>query len=212
MTAPAKFRRLLTTAAAIAAALLATTAWSLSSDNELQMDVTANNSKSVASRTGAANDPDITDLDGNVVITRGSIKIHAAHARMYRVPSGAKDANAGKFSHIVLTGKPAHMEQLHDGDCGLMTADANTIDYKPLTNLADLTGGVKVVQAGHGESRSEHLIYNTQTGDMESGDNSPTSRVHMIMEPGGAKPPERTDNCGYPAAAKKKADAGSGKS
>jgi len=126
-------------------------AWCLSSDNDQPMDVTANTSKSVASKTGAANDPDITDLDGNVIITRGSIKILADHARVYQIPSGARDANAGKYSHIVLTGKPAHMQQLHDGDCGLMTAEANTIDYKPPTNLAELTGNVKVVQAGRGE-------------------------------------------------------------
>ncbi|HZW75622.1 MAG TPA: lipopolysaccharide transport periplasmic protein LptA, partial [Caldimonas sp.] len=159
--------------------------------------------------TGAANDPDITDLDGNVIITRGSIKIHADHARVYRIPSGAKDENAGKYSHIVLTGKQAHMQQLHDGDCGVMTADANTIDYKPLTNLAELTGGVKVVQAGRGESHSEHMIYNTDTGEMEAGDPSAASRVHMIMEPSSAKLPQRSDNCGFPASAtpKKKAEA-----
>ena len=188
---------------ALAALALASTAAALSSDNDQPMDVTANHQKSVASRTGAANDPDITDLDGNVVITRGSIKIHADHARIYQIPSGAKDANAGKFSHIVLTGKQAHMQQLHDGDCSMMTADANTIDYKPLANMAELTGSVKVVQAGRGESHSEHMIYNTQTGDMESGDNSPTSRITMRMEPGGAKAPERTDNCGFAPAKKK---------
>ena len=186
--------------------LLATQqAWSLSSDNDQPMDVTANTSKSVASKTGAANDPDITDLDGNVIITRGSIKIHADHARVYQIPSGAKDPNAGKYSHIVLTGKPAHMQQLHDGDCGLMTADASTIDYKPPTNLAELTGGVKVVQAGRGESHSEHMLYNTDTGEMEAGDSSASSRVHMIMQPGTAKLPERSDNCGFPGAPKAKA-------
>ena len=177
--------------------LIAQATWALSSDSDLPMDITANSSKSVQSRTGAASDPDITDLDGNVIITRGSMKIHADHARLYRVPSAAKDANAGKFSHIVLNGKQAHMQQLHDGDCGLMTADANTIDYKPITNLAELTGGVKVVQAGRGESHSEHLIYNTDSGDMEAGDPSNTSRVHMVMEPSSEKPAPRTDNCGF---------------
>jgi len=176
----------------------------LSSDNDQPMDITANQQKSAQSKTGAANDPDITDLDGNVVITRGSIKIHADHARIYQIPSGAKDPNAGKFSHMVLTGKQAHMQQVHDGDCGLMTADANTIDYKPLTDLAELTGGVKVVQAGRGDSHSEHMIYNTDTGDMESGDNSPDSRVRMHMEPKGATPAPRTDNCGFPGTPKAK--------
>jgi lipopolysaccharide export system protein LptA len=189
----------------MAALLSASLAWALSSDNDQPMDLNANTSKSVASKTGAASDPDITDFDGNVVITRGSIKIHADHARVYQIPSAAKDPNAGKFSHIVLTGKPAHMQQLRDGDCGLMSADANTIDYKPLTNLAELTGGVKVVQAGRGESHSEHMLYNTDTGEMEAGDNSPTSRVHMVMEPASAKLPERSDNCGFPGAPKTKA-------
>jgi len=185
---------------AIAASLAMAPAWALTSDNDQPMDITANNSKSVSSKTGAANDPDVTDLDGNVIITRGSIKIHADHARIYRVPTGTKDANAGKFSHMVLTGKQAHMQQLHDEDCSQMTADANTIDYKPLTNLAELTGNVKVVQGGRGESHSEHMIYNTSTGEMEAGDNSPGSRVHMIMEPSAAKPAPRSDNCGFPAA------------
>ena len=186
-------------------ALVAQSAWPLSSDNDLPMDVTANSSKTVSSRSGAASDPDITDLDGNVIITRGSIKMHADHARLYRIPSAANDENNGKFSHMVLTGKQAHMQQLHDGDCGLMTADANTIDYKPIANLAELTGNVKVVQAGRGESNSEHLIYNTNTGDMEAGDPSNASRVHIVMEPSTAKPAPRTDNCGFAPATKTKA-------
>ncbi len=187
------------------ALLTAQQAWSLSTDNDEPMDVTANTSKSVGSKTGLADDPEITDLDGNVIITRGSIKILADHARIYQTPSAAKDPNAGKYSHIVLTGKPAHMQQLHDGDCGLMTADASTIDYKPPTNLAELTGGVKVVQAGRGESHSEHMLYNTDTGEMEAGDNSAGSRVHMIMQPGTAKLPARSDNCGFPGTPKSKA-------
>ena len=190
--------------ALIVLAAIAGPAWALSSDNDQPMNVDANRQKSVGSKTGLANDPDITDLDGDVVITRGSIKIHADHARVYQIPSGAKDPNAGKYSHIVLTGKQAHMQQLHDGDCGLMTADANTIDYKPPTYLAELTGAVKVVQAGRGESHSEHMLYNTDTGEMEAGDSSASSRVHMIMQPGTAKLPERSDNCGFPGTPKAK--------
>ncbi len=209
MSHPAKTKRSLHLLLGLGAVLWQPAAWPLSSDNDQPMDITANYSKSVGSKTGDANDPEITDLDGNVVITRGSIKIHADHARIYRIPAGAGDPNAGKYSHIVLTGRQAHMQQLHDGDCGLMTADANTIDYKPLTNLAELTGGVKVVQAGRGESRSEHMLYNTDTGEMEAGDASAGSRVHMVMEPAAAKLPQRSDNCGFPAAAsaKKKAEA-----
>ena len=189
----------------LAAVTVTPLAWALSSDNDQPMDVTANHQKTTQSKTGAASDPDITDLDGNVIITRGSIRITADHARLYQIPAGAKDPNAGKFSHIVLTGKPAHMQQLHDGDCSPMSADANTIDYKPPANLAELTGNVKVVQGGRGESHSEHMIYNTDSGDMEAGDSSAGSRVHMTLEPSSAKPAARSDNCGYPAKAKKPA-------
>ncbi len=198
---PLRLRCLL---AGVLLALSALQCQALSSDNDQPMDVTANHQMSAQSKTGAANDPDITDLDGNVIITRGSIKILADHARIYQIPSGADDPNAGKVSHMVLTGKQAHMQQLHDGDCGLMTADANTIDYKPLTNLAELTGNVKVVQAGRGESHSEHMIYNTDSGDMEAGDTSATSRVHLVIEPKEAKPAPRTDNCGFPGTPKAK--------
>src|SRR4029079_8967326 len=127
------------------------------------------------------------------------------HSPACKTARGAGNPNAGKYSPIVRTANPAHMQQLHDGDCGLMTAEANTIDYKPPTNLAELTGNVKVVQAGRGESHSEHMLYNTDTGEMEAGDSSAGSRVHMIMQPGTAKLPERSDNCGFPGTPKAKA-------
>jgi lipopolysaccharide export system protein LptA len=173
-----------------ALALAATgTAFALKTDKDQQTNIDANYSKRVDSKTGTANDPDVTDLDGDVVITKGTIKMTSAHATIYSIPSGAKTANAGKVARTVLTGKQAHMQQLHDGDCSLMTADADKIDYNPFTNIADLSGNVVVVQAGRGEFRGQHIIYNTDTGDMESGDmTSNAGRVHMVMEPGDKKP------------------------
>jgi hypothetical protein len=50
--------RLLPLTTGLVVALFATAAWPLASDNDQPMDITANNSKSVASRTGAASDPD----------------------------------------------------------------------------------------------------------------------------------------------------------
>ncbi len=175
----------------------ASSAFGLKTDKDQQTNIDANYSKRVDSKTGTANDPDVTDLDGNVVITKGTIKMTSAHATIYSIPSGAKTANAGKVARTVLTGKQAHMQQLHDGDCSLMTADADKIDYNPFTNIADLTGSVVVVQAGRGEFRGQHIIYNTDTGDMESGDmTSAAGRVHMVMEPGDKKPaPAASPNC-----------------
>jgi lipopolysaccharide export system protein LptA len=179
---------------------LSADALALKSDRDQQMLLDANRQTSSQSQTGNANDPDITHLDGNVVMTQGSMKGRGDHAVIYKNPSGVLDAkgNAGKMTRVVFTGKPAHMQQVHDDDCGLMTADANTIDYNVETGVATLTGQVLVVQKGKGESHSEHMIYNTNTGEMESGDNSPTSRVHMVMEPKTEAPAPTTNNCGFP--------------
>lgn len=197
-------KRNVITACGTAALLLAGQAFALKTDKDQPANVDANYSKSVQSKTGAANDPDVYDLDGNVIITRGSIKMTAAHATVYRIPSSAGGPNAGQMSRVVLTGKQAHMQQVHDGDCALMTANADKIDYNPLTNLAELTGGVVVVQGGRGEFRGEHMIYNTDTGDMESGNKAePSGRVHMIMEAKTQTPATSPNNCGFPAGAAK---------
>jgi len=182
--------------------LVASNAFALSSDRNQPMLIDANYQKSTQSQTGKAGDPDITKLDGNVVVTQGSMKAHADHATIYKNPSGVADKNGGVggITRVVLTGKQAHLQQVHDGDCGLVSADANTIDYLNATGIATLTGGVIVVQKGKGEFHGEHMIYNTNTGEMESGDLSSTSRVHMVMEPKSEQAAASSENnCGYPA-------------
>jgi lipopolysaccharide export system protein LptA len=191
-------------AAACAVLVLAQSAFALSTDRRQPMNIDANYQKSTQSRTGKAGDPDITQLDGNVVMAQGSMQAHADHATIYRNPSGVVDANgnAGSLTRVVLTGKPAHLQQLHDGDCGLMTADADNIDYDNLTGIALLTGNVTVIQHGKGEFHGERMRYNTNTGEMESGDSSASSRVHMVMQPKSQQPkPAANADCTKAAAA-----------
>jgi lipopolysaccharide export system protein LptA len=191
----------------VAAAMLIVTghAFALKSDKDQPMNIDARYQKTVQSKTDLAKDPDITDLDGDVVMTQGSVKSHGDHATIFRIPAAATDANAGKIVRVILTGKQAHMQQINDGDCSLMTSNANKIDYNPITYIAELTGGVVVNQAGHGEFHGEHMIYNTDTGDMESGDKtSSAGRVHMVMEPKTEKPAASSNNCGFPVSPKAK--------
>lgn len=193
--------RLITFAAAVC---LAQAAFGLSTDRSRPMNIDANYQKSTQSRTGKAGDPDITKLDGNVAMTQGSMQAHADHATIYRNPSGVADANGntGSLTRVLMTGKPAHLQQLHDGDCGLMTADADTIDYDNLTGVALLTGNVTVIQHGKGEFHGERMRYNTNTGEMESGDASPSSRVHMVMQPKSQQPKTAANaDCSKAAAA-----------
>lgn len=165
------------------------------------MDVKADYSKITQ---GSDSAPGITYLKGNVQVNQGSMKAHGAEATMYQHPANAKDAQgndiSGSVQRVVLTGKQAHMEQKQDSDGGLMTADADKIDYNSDTSVMVLTGGVTVVQAGRGEFHGTQMTYNTNTGEMESGDNTPANRVHMIIQPK-AKPAASGSPAANPAGA-----------
>ncbi len=196
-----KSKLIIVTAGVAGGLIYAAGAAALSTDRDQQLFIDANHQKSTQSTSGTAKDPNITYLDGAVVMTQGSMKARGDHATIYQNPSGVLDADgkSGSLTRVVLVGKQAHMQQVHDGDCNLMTGDADNIDFHNDTSLAVLTGHVVVVQKDKGEFHGEHMIYNTKTGEMESGDNSPTSRVHMIMEPKNSSPaPVSTNNCGFP--------------
>jgi lipopolysaccharide export system protein LptA len=124
--------------------------------------------------------PGTTYLRGNVRVVQGTMKANAAEATIHQKANG-------DVQRIVMTGKQAHVEQRQDGG-GLMTADADQIDFDNDTSVAVLTGNVTVVQAGRGEFHGEKMTYNTNTGEMESGDVGGGSRTHIIMQPTRAKP------------------------
>jgi lipopolysaccharide export system protein LptA len=183
--------------------------FALETDRQQQMNIDANYQKTVQSQTNNENDPDITNLDGNVIITQGSLKATGDHAVIYKNASGVADesGNIGGIRRLVLTGKPAHIQQVHDIDCSLMTADALNIDYNNITGIAVLTKHVIVIQKGKSEFHGENMVYNTNTGEMESGDTSPANRVHMVIEPKTQTPvPATTNNCGFPGTPKPKTE------
>ncbi len=103
--------------------------------------------------------------------------------------------------------KLAHLQQVHDGDCSLMTADAANIDYNNITGIAVLTKNVTVVQHGKSEFHGEKMTYNTVTGEMEGGDASAESHVRMVLQPTNktAAAPS-TNNCGFPGTPKAKSE------
>ena len=154
------------------AVLAAPLAHALGNDRDKPMDVTADYSKI---NQGKDKKPGTTYLRGNVRVVQGTMKANAAEATIHQKANG-------DVQRIVMTGKQAHVEQKQDGG-GMMTADADRIDFDNDTSIAVLTGDVKVVQAGRGEFHGEKMTYNTNTGEMESGDTNASSRVHIIMQP-----------------------------
>ena len=128
-----------------------------------------------AKHTDAYNAPNtITTLTGNVKITQGTLLLTGDLAKIYL------DANS-TISRVVVTGKPAHIQQLDDNG-NLMTGNAAELDYDNIHEIAVLTGQASVKQQGRGEFHGDKLTYNTQTSQI-TGDSGGDGLVHGVFLP-----------------------------
>lgn len=132
----------------------------------------------------------VTTLTGKVVLTQGTLKATGDVAKVYM------DADQ-QISRIVITGKPAHIQQLDDNG-NLMTGDAQTLDYDNVNGIATLIGQAVVHQQGRGEAHGDKLTYNTQTSYM-TGSSGSDGLVHMIFLPK-PRPASTATPAGKPAA------------
>jgi lipopolysaccharide export system protein LptA len=162
-------------------------AHALSSDKQQNMLINADYSKIVQNKDNKQ--PGVTYLSGHVTMDQGTTRARGDEATIYQHAPNAKDAQgrdiSGDVQRVVLIGKTrqAHLEQKQDAG-GLMTAESDKIDYNADTSIAVLTGNVVVNQPGRGEFRGAYMTYNTNTGEMESGDKASASqRVQMVIVP-----------------------------
>jgi lipopolysaccharide transport periplasmic protein LptA len=116
----------------------------------------------------------VSTLQGNVVITQGTLKATGDQAKVYF------DGNS-QISRVVITSGPAHIEQLDDSG-NLMQGNAASIDYDNIKGIAVLSGNASVTQKGRGEAHGDKLTYNTQTSQM-TGDSAGDGMVHMTFLP-----------------------------
>lgn len=154
---------------ALACALLLASgaAHARSSDRNQPMDAEADHTSYFADDEGK---PSV--LTGNVVITQGSLRIHAARADVYQ--------RRGTVSRTVLTGSPVRLSQQMD-DGTPLNVQANRVDYDMQTEIVTLTGGVSVSQP-RGSMRGERVVYNMKTGEVQSGGQG-GGRVRMTIQP-----------------------------
>ncbi|EIM02383.1 sugar transporter [Rhodanobacter thiooxydans] len=138
------------------------------SDRQQEMQVAAKNFD------GFQKPNSVSTLTGNVVITQGTLKATGAQAKVYF------DADT-QISRVVITGSPAHLEQLDDNG-NLMLGDAATLDYDNLKGIAVLSGNASVTQKGRGDARGDRLTYNTETSQM-TGESAGDGMVHMTFKP-----------------------------
>ena len=127
---------------------------------------------------------------GNVLLTQGTLKATGVLATAYL------DAN-NSITRVVITGSPAHIEQLDDNG-NLMRGDAASLDYDNIKQIAVLTGNASVDQKGRGNAKGDQLTYNTQTSQM-TGESHGDGLVHMTFVPT-PKPAEASKPSASPAA------------
>ena len=111
---------------------------------------------------------------GQVHITQGTLQATGDLARAYL----DSDNNV---TRVLLTGSPAHIQQLDDSG-NLMQGEAATIAYDNVKGIAVLTGHAMVKQQGRGEAHGDKLTYNTGTSQM-TGESHGDGLVHMIFKP-----------------------------
>ena len=172
---------------ALALILAPLAAEALTSDKQQNMLINSDHAKIVQNKDN--NQPGVTYLTGNVTMDQGTTKARGDEATIYQHAADAKDAQgrdiSGDVQRVVMLGKKkqAHLEQQQDAG-GFMTAESDKIDYNADTSIAVLTGNVVVNQPGRGQFKGATMTYNTNTGEMESGDKeSSGQRVQMVIEP-----------------------------
>ncbi len=122
----------------------------------------------------------VTVFTGDVVLTRGSIIVHANRAE------ATQDAAGNKNVHVV--GTPVTFEQMND-DGDKTEGQCNDFVYSTKTDIAILTGRARV-KKGDNEVIGDKLTYNTKT-QIYSANSMPTNgvnttktgRVTVILQP-----------------------------
>ena len=143
-----------------------------SSDRNQPMDVQADNSDAMMQ------DESDSTLNGNVIITQGTLEIKADRAVIRR--------SKGDIDKVTLTGSPVVMKQINDSG-EPMNAQAATIVYTLSSDLILLRGNVTIEQP-RGSMRGENVKYDLKTGRLNGGGDG--SRVSMRILPKNKAPEE----------------------
>lgn len=157
--------------AGLLAAVVAGSALARSSDRNQPMDIDAGRQE------GTFDGDSVNILSGGVNIRQGTLDIRSARAELSLV--------GGNPTRAVLTGSPVVLRQQMD-DGTPMTARASRVDYDLRTEVVVFTGNVQIEQP-RGSMSGERVVYNLQSGRVESGGEG-NGRVRMRILPRNARP------------------------
>ncbi|MCL7713315.1 lipopolysaccharide transport periplasmic protein LptA [Stenotrophomonas sp. CPCC 101365] len=161
----------------LAAALLPAPGMARESDRNQPMNVDADHSE--GNLTGGNGR---YRFSGNVVITQGTLEVHADTADVFQ--------KNGETERVVFSGKQATLKQQMD-DGSWMNARADNLDYNVNSEVIVLTGNYKV-DSERGSNSGQRMVYNTRTGDLQSGGDG--TRVRTVIQPKAKAPAAAGEN------------------
>lgn len=150
---------------AAAALLIAGPVLAKSSDRNEPMNIDA------GAQSGTLAGDGKTVLSQGVIITQGTLDLRSAEAEIH--------LRNGEPVRVVFTGRQATLKQQLD-DGSWMDAKADRIDYDVSGEIITLTGNYSVVSA-RGTNAGQRMVYNTRTGEMNSGGDG--TRVRTVIQP-----------------------------
>ena len=153
----------------LAALALPMAAPAKTSDRNQRTNVVAGNSDCSVNEDGPCL------LAGGVHITQGTLDIQSATADIKRGgDSGFRSAH--------LVGAPVKVKQQND-DGGWINATASQVDYNAENDTSIFTGDAVVQQPSRGSISGGCIVYNSRTGQVQSGGAAGGGSVSMTFEP-----------------------------
>jgi len=152
----------------------------LSTDSDQPMNIEAD-------RVDIDDEKGTNTFKGNVVITRGSIRISGDKVVVYR----DKEKNLDKV-HAV--GKPAHFQQTPDNKSVPVVAEAEELFYDSVKEILIMRRNGKITQGGD-TFTGDHIIYDSKRNKITAKNTRSTTstgtnkgRVHITIQPKNKSP------------------------
>lgn len=159
---------------ALSLTTLATTTYALSTDREQPINIVAD-SATIDDAKG------IAIYEGNVVVTQGTILIHANKLTLTYT-------NKQSLKQAIAEGNPATFQQTPDNKKGEIHATANRMEYQAEDDRLNLTKDAKVWQDKDSFTGAK-ISYDTKDGVIraEKGSDKDSARVSVTIQPAKTK-------------------------
>ncbi len=145
-------------------------AWAKSSDRNQDMIIDAGH------QNGSYEGNSKIVLSKGVTVTQGTLDIRSSTGEIFM--------NNGEISRAVFTGNQVKLKQQMD-DGSWMDATADRVEYDMTSETITFIGNY-TVKSPRGSNSGQKMVYNTKTGNMESGGDG--TRVRTVIKPKSAQP------------------------